>query len=84
MSTGNRPVRFRLIFDAARCDGHGMCSLRFPERITLDYWGYAMCDPEPFEETSLKRKATVAARCCPEGALRVVEVRPEGEKATPV
>lgn len=83
MSTEKRPVAFRLIFDAARCDGHGMCSLRFPERITLDYWGYAMCDPEPFEETTLHRKANVAARCCPEGALRVVEMCPESGKAAP-
>ena len=84
MSEEKRPVGYRLIFDAARCDGHGMCSLRFPERITLDYWGYAVCDPEPFDDPRLLGKARVSARCCPEGAIRVVEAHPASEKATKV
>lgn len=73
MNADTRPVAFRLIFDAALCDGHGMCSLRFPDRITLDFWGYAVCDPAPFDDPKLRAKAQVAVRCCPEGALRIAE-----------
>jgi len=50
-----------------------MCSLRFPDRITLDYWGYAVCDPAPFDDPKLCARAKVAVRCCPEGALRIAE-----------
>lgn len=68
----------RFAFDAARCDGHGMCSLRCPERISLDFWGYAVCDPRPFNDPGLRRKAEAAMRCCPEGALALVPAGPPG------
>ncbi len=66
----------RLAFDASRCDGHGMCSLVLPERISLDRWGFAVADPAPFDDARTARRARAAVRCCPVGALRIVTAGP--------
>ena len=31
------------------CDAHGLCAELFPERISLDDWGYPMIDGQPIE-----------------------------------
>lgn len=59
----------KLVFDASLCDGHGMCTLVFPHRITLDPWGYAVADPEPISDRRMLRRARAAVGCCPAGAL---------------
>jgi ferredoxin len=63
---------FRLVVDAARCDGHGICALRCPELITLDRWGYAGVDPGAIAKGRVLRRARHAAAACPEQAITLV------------
>ena len=62
------PVRIRL--DPIACEGHGLCSELFPERITLDDWGYPIIDPAPITR-DLERHARRAVGECPRCALRL-------------
>ncbi len=72
MSEGSR---IRLSFDAAKCDGWGMCSLIFPEAISLDRWGFAHL-AEGGVPGPLEPKARRAVACCPRQALAVLEAKP--------
>ncbi|MDQ1464729.1 MAG: ferredoxin [Actinomycetota bacterium] len=64
----------RLVVDAAKCDGHGICVLRCPDLLTLDAWGFVGIDTdEPITGRDLRR-ARSAAAACPERALSVVSV----------
>ena len=66
----------KLVFDAGRCDGWGMCTIVFPEGISLDRWGFAHVDPEPIVDEKLQRRARRAAACCPRRALTVSDDEP--------
>ena len=37
----------KLVVDMIKCAGHGVCADLFPERVTLDDWGYPIIDPAP-------------------------------------
>ena len=50
------------------CDGHGLCAELFPERVTLDEWGYPIVDPEPIPDR-LEQHARRAVSACPTLAL---------------
>ena len=50
------------------CDGHGLCAELFPERVTLDDWGYPIVDPEPVP-AELESSARRAVAACPALAL---------------
>ena len=52
------------------CDAHGLCAELFPERITLDDWGYPVVDPAPIPP-ELEEHARRAAEACPTLALLV-------------
>lgn len=67
----------RLVLDAARCDGHGICALRCPDLIALDRFGFPAVVSAPIESERLLRRARRAAAGCPEGALGV-RVEPSG------
>jgi len=67
-----RESGWKLTFDAARCDGWGMCSVVFPEGISLDPWGYANVSREPIADPRLVRKARRAVACCPKEAITLV------------
>ncbi|MDE3205605.1 MAG: ferredoxin [Acidobacteriota bacterium] len=71
----------RLSFDASSCDGWGMCSLVFPEGISLDRWGFAHVMDEPVPGP-LVRKARRAAACCPRQALTILETDPAPRAAS--
>ena len=71
-----RAERWKLTFDAARCDGWGMCSVVFPEGISLDPWGFADVTKDPVMDRKLVNKARRAAACCPKGAIRLSEDMP--------
>ncbi|HEX6763388.1 MAG TPA: ferredoxin [Gaiellaceae bacterium] len=58
----------RLRIDPIACDGRGLCAELFPERITLDEWGYAIIDQTPIP-ASLERHAAKAVEACPLLAL---------------
>jgi ferredoxin len=54
--------------DPITCVGHGLCAELFPERITLDDWGYPLIDDEPIS-AELLAHARRAADACPTLAL---------------
>jgi ferredoxin len=51
-----------------QCKGHGLCAELFPERITLDEWGYPIVDPAPITP-DLEAHARRAVDACPTLAL---------------
>jgi ferredoxin len=59
--------------DPIACVGHGLCAELFPERITLDDWGYPMIDGRAISDELLVH-ARRAADACPTLAL-VLESR---------
>jgi ferredoxin len=61
--------RRTLVVDPIACDGHGICAELFPERITLDDWGFPIISPEPIPG-GLERHARRAVAECPLRALR--------------
>ena len=60
----------RLVVNPITCVGHGMCADLFPERITLDDWGYPIIDPTPIPP-HLEDHARRAIAACPTLALRL-------------
>ncbi|WGL51068.1 ferredoxin [Nocardioides sp. BP30] len=58
----------RISIDWTRCDGHGLCSRLFGERIALDEWGFPLLDPRGVADTELAG-ARLAVRSCPRLAL---------------
>ena len=61
--------------DPIACDGHGLCAELFPERVTLDDWGYPIIDPAPVTD-ALEQHARRAIKQCPTRAL-AWSTRPE-------
>lgn len=66
-----KPV-VRISIDPIACDGHGLCAELFPERITLDDWGYPIVDAANVPAV-LERHGRRAVAQCPTRALRLVE-----------
>jgi ferredoxin len=60
----------RLRVNPIACDGHGLCADLFPERVSLDDWGYPMIDGSPIPR-SLEQHARRAVDACPVLALRL-------------
>ena len=60
--------------DIIACDGRGVCAEHFPERISLDDWGYPIIDASPIEHHLLPH-ARRAVRACPVLALRLERER---------
>jgi ferredoxin len=58
----------RLVVNPITCVGHGLCAELFPERITLDDWGFPILDPTPIP-ASLDGHARRAVAACPTLAL---------------
>lgn len=67
------PLGYLIVIDGTKCDSHGICVLRLPERISLDQWGYASLSVEPIARRSTLRRAQRAVLACPNGALELVE-----------
>ena len=59
--------------DPIACEGHGLCAELFPERVSLDDWGYPIVDPAPIP-AALAGHARRAVTACPMLALRLQEV----------
>lgn len=66
--------RLELRVNPIACDGHGLCAELFPERITLDEWGYPIVDPRPLTP-ELRDHAERAVAACPTLALLLVKER---------
>ena len=56
------------------CEGHGLCAELFPERISVDEWGYPIIDSRPIPR-ALKEHARRAVDSCPVLALKLAESR---------
>ena len=63
-------MRPRLRVNPIACDGHGLCAVLFPERVTLDDWGYPIVDGAPIPRP-LEQHARRAIDACPVLALRL-------------
>ena len=63
-------VTHRVQLDPITCDGHGLCAELFPERITLDDWGFPIIDTTPLDDRLLPY-ARRAVEACPVLALRL-------------
>jgi ferredoxin len=63
----------RLVADAAKCDGHGICALRCPDLLTLDAWGFVGVDTAAVVTGRDLRRAKSAVAACPEHALSLTE-----------
>jgi ferredoxin len=66
-----RPVSVRLRVNPIVCDGHGLCAELFPERITLDDWGFPIIDHTPVGSNE-ERHARRAVDACPTLALALI------------
>jgi ferredoxin len=66
--------RAKLRVDPIACVGHGLCAELFPERITLDDWGYPIVDGRPIPDDLLAH-ARRAADACPTLALLLERAR---------
>ena len=56
--------------DPIACDGHGLCAELFPERITLDDWGFPIVSGQDIPAW-LVDESREAVRLCPKLALRL-------------
>jgi ferredoxin len=71
-----QPVAWRvtLVVDPIQCDGHGVCAELFPERVTMDRWGYPIIDNDDIP-LALLDHARRAVTACPRLALHLMEGR---------
>ena len=46
-------MSYRLRVNPVSCEAHGICAELFPERITLDPWGYPIIAPQPVPDELL-------------------------------
>jgi ferredoxin len=58
----------RLRVNPIACEAHGLCAEPFPERVTLDDWGYPVVD-EQLIPPELVAHAERAVNACPTLAL---------------
>jgi ferredoxin len=60
--------RLELRVNPIACDGHGVCAELFPERVSLDEWGYPIIEGGPIPK-GLEKHARRAVSECPALAL---------------
>jgi ferredoxin len=63
-------MSYRLRVNPVVCEAHGICAELFPERITLDPWGYPIIAPQPVPDELLGH-ARRAVAACPTLALLI-------------
>ena len=63
-----------MVVDPIMCDGHGVCAELFPERVTMDPWGYPIVDSKDIP-VQLREHAERAVSSCPRLALHLLERR---------
>jgi ferredoxin len=61
-----------IVVDPTRCDGHGICHELFPERVSIDRWGYPVV-AEGDIPPALFDHARHAVNECPRLALHLLE-----------
>ncbi len=68
MSPRGEETEVVLEVNPIECDAHGLCAELFPERITLDDWGYPIVDDRPIRPGEAGH-AQRAVEACPTVAL---------------
>jgi ferredoxin len=63
-------MSYQLRVNPVVCEAHGICAELFPERITLDPWGYPIIAPQPVPDELLGH-ARRAVAACPTLALLI-------------
>jgi ferredoxin len=63
-------MSYRLRVNPVTCEAHGVCAELFPERITMDPWGYPIIAPQPVPDELLGH-ARRAVAACPTLALLI-------------
>lgn len=61
----------RIVFDAAKCQGHGRCYALSPELFDSDDEGNAVVLVDGDVPADLESKAVLAAENCPEYAITI-------------
>jgi ferredoxin len=56
-------MSYRLRVNPVTCEAHGVCAELFPERITVDPWGYPIIAPEPVPRELLPHARRAVAAC---------------------
>ena len=69
MPESDKRVRLTVVPD--KCQGHNRCHVLAPELIEIDELGFAHAKGDGVVIDSLKEKARLAVRNCPEFALRL-------------
>ncbi len=59
-----------LVVNPIACAAHGLCAELFPERVSLDEWGYPVIDPKPIP-SKLQPLGRKAVSACPALALQL-------------
>jgi len=72
--------KLTLVVDPILCDGHGVCAELFPERVSMDPWGFPIVDNEDIP-VQLEDHAQRAVSSCPRLALHLVERRQSSGRA---
>jgi ferredoxin len=67
-------MKSRLIVDPIKCDGRGLCAELFPERVSLDDWGFPIIAADGEFGASLLEHAERARDACPLKALTIKPV----------
>ena len=65
-------MSLRIVVNPIACDARGVCAELFPERITLDMWGYPIVSLKPITP-DLEAHARRAIAACPFLALSLRE-----------
>ena len=73
---------YAMVVNPIACAAHGVCAELFPERISLDEWGYPIIDPRPVP-THLLDHARRAVAACPTLAL-VLSKHPKPAQPAPL
>lgn len=75
-------MRPRLRVNPIACEAHGLCAELFPERVSLDDWGFPIIDPEPIP-LNLEAHARRAIEACPTLALRLAALEDDRIEVDP-
>jgi ferredoxin len=73
-------VTRKLRVNPIACEAHGLCAELFPERISVDDWGYPIIDPRPVPP-ELAAHARRAVDACPALALALVRAEEDAPTA---
>ena len=67
------PPAEELVVDPIACTAHGLCAELFPERVTLDDWGYPIIEGPV--TPAVREHAVRAVKACPALALKLRRAR---------